>query len=81
LIGEASQYWRHDLIKISRNFLVAVKRRSPESSESTYRSQSNGCRSQPYQTAIAGVRLVNGVRVIVTELVDDYSHLLMVTVI
>jgi len=46
----------------------------------SYCSQSNCCRSQPYQPSISRVRLMYGIGVVVAELVNDPGNLVVITV-
>lgn len=81
LVGEAGEYGRDDLFEVSCDFLGLGQQVQAWLGESwTYTAQRYRGGGQADEASISGVRLVHGVGIFVTQLVDYALDLVMVLV-
>ena len=72
MICEAGQYGRNDFVQVPCQFLgFSSAQHSMPYSLLSYWTEGNGCGSQPNQPAVSSMRLMNGISILVAELLYD----------
>jgi len=76
LVAEAGEDGRDDFFQVAGDFLrrISANMSAISSVYQAYRSQCYRSGCQPYKTAIPGVWVVDGIRILVAELMDNLRY-------